>query len=182
MGKRNARPRVSATNSTTAFVNLFRTDTMEFIDLKSQYRALKTDIDARIQAVLNHGQYIMGPEVAELEARLATLTGAKHCVSVASGTEALLRADAPHPLAHFLAADYSPWASHAATGNPGEQALTEQMHACLESLTDRVGQGLINEADYFAAANRAMFYTNHGHAYRAALTHIDRAQGARSAA
>jgi UDP-2-acetamido-2-deoxy-ribo-hexuluronate aminotransferase len=63
---------------------------MEFIDLKSQYRALKTDIDARIQAVLNHGQYIMGPEVAELEARLATLTGAKHCVSVASGTEALI--------------------------------------------------------------------------------------------
>ena len=90
MGKRNARPRVSATNSTTAFVNLFRTDTMEFIDLKSQYRALKTDIDARIQAVLNHGQYIMGPEVAELEARLATLTGAKHCVTVASGTEALI--------------------------------------------------------------------------------------------
>ena len=63
---------------------------MEFIDLKSQYRALKTDIDARIQAVLNHGQYIMGPEVAELEARLATLTGAKHCVTVASGTEALI--------------------------------------------------------------------------------------------
>ncbi len=90
MDKRNARPRVSATDSTTVFVNLFRTDTMEFIDLKSQYRALKTDIDARIQAVLNHGQYIMGPEVADLEARLATLTGAKHCVTVASGTEALI--------------------------------------------------------------------------------------------
>ena len=42
---------------------------MEFIDLKSQYRALKADIDARIQRVLDHGQYIMGPEVRELEER-----------------------------------------------------------------------------------------------------------------
>ena len=40
-----------------------------FIDLKAQYSALKPDIDLRIQAVLDHGQYIMGPEVAELEAR-----------------------------------------------------------------------------------------------------------------
>ncbi|MFN3860911.1 MAG: DegT/DnrJ/EryC1/StrS family aminotransferase [Roseateles sp.] len=63
---------------------------MQFIDLKSQYRALKTSIDARIQKVLDHGQYIMGPEVAELEAALAELTGAKHCITVSSGTEALL--------------------------------------------------------------------------------------------
>jgi UDP-2-acetamido-2-deoxy-ribo-hexuluronate aminotransferase len=63
---------------------------MQFIDLKSQYQALKTSIDARIQQVLDHGQYIMGPEVAELEAALARLTGAKHCITVSSGTEALL--------------------------------------------------------------------------------------------
>ncbi|MGQ3050301.1 MAG: DegT/DnrJ/EryC1/StrS family aminotransferase [Roseateles sp.] len=63
---------------------------MQFIDLKSQYQALKTSIDARIQKVLDHGQYIMGPEVAELEAALACLTGAKHCITVSSGTEALL--------------------------------------------------------------------------------------------
>lgn len=63
---------------------------MEFIDLKSQYSALRTDIDARIQAVLDHGQYIMGPEVAELEQALAGFSGARHCISVASGTEALL--------------------------------------------------------------------------------------------
>lgn len=61
-----------------------------FIDLKAQYRALKPTLDARIQAVLDHGQYIMGPEVAEMEQRLAAYTGSKHCVSVASGTEALL--------------------------------------------------------------------------------------------
>jgi len=63
---------------------------MQFIDLKSQYAALKPSIDARIQRVLDHGQYIMGPEVAELEQALAALTGARHCVTVASGTEALL--------------------------------------------------------------------------------------------
>jgi UDP-2-acetamido-2-deoxy-ribo-hexuluronate aminotransferase len=63
---------------------------IEFIDLKSQYAALKTRIDERMQRVLDHGQYIMGPEVAELEARLAAFTGARHCVTVASGTEALL--------------------------------------------------------------------------------------------
>ena len=62
---------------------------MEFIDLKSQYRRLKTEIDAGIQRVLDHGQYILGPEVAELEVKLAAYTGAKHCISVANGTDAL---------------------------------------------------------------------------------------------
>jgi UDP-2-acetamido-2-deoxy-ribo-hexuluronate aminotransferase len=63
---------------------------MEFTDLKAQYRVLKKEIDARIQRVLEHGQYILGPEVRELEEKLAAWTGAKHCVTVASGTEALL--------------------------------------------------------------------------------------------
>lgn len=63
---------------------------MQFTDLKTQYAALKPGIDARIQRVLDHGQYIMGPEVAELEAALAGFTGARHCITVASGTEALL--------------------------------------------------------------------------------------------
>jgi UDP-2-acetamido-2-deoxy-ribo-hexuluronate aminotransferase len=65
---------------------------MQFVDLKAQYQRLKTDIDARIQAVLNHGQFILGPEVADLEARLAARTGAKYCISCASGTDALLLA------------------------------------------------------------------------------------------
>ncbi|MFC4931136.1 DegT/DnrJ/EryC1/StrS family aminotransferase [Massilia sp. GCM10023247] len=63
---------------------------MEFIDLKAQYRASSELINKRINAVLEHGQYILGPEVAELEARLAAYTGARHCITVASGTEALL--------------------------------------------------------------------------------------------
>src|SRR5262249_45034116 len=63
---------------------------MEFTDLKAQYRVLKAEIDARIQRVLAHGQFILGPEVAELEEKLAAYTGARHCISVASGTESLL--------------------------------------------------------------------------------------------
>jgi len=63
---------------------------MQFIDLKAQYAALKPVIDARVQRVLDHGQYIMGPEVRELEAALESFTGSAHCITVASGTEALL--------------------------------------------------------------------------------------------
>ncbi|WP_220807641.1 DegT/DnrJ/EryC1/StrS family aminotransferase [Noviherbaspirillum aridicola] len=63
---------------------------MPFIDLKTQYQALKPAIEERIKRVLEHGQYIMGPEVAELEERLAAYVGSRHCITVASGTEALL--------------------------------------------------------------------------------------------
>jgi UDP-2-acetamido-2-deoxy-ribo-hexuluronate aminotransferase len=63
---------------------------IEFIDLKAQYAQLRDEIAVRMQKVLDHGQYIMGPEVKELEAALAAHTGAKHCITVASGTEALL--------------------------------------------------------------------------------------------
>jgi len=66
------------------------TEPMEFIDLKTQYAKLKPSIDARIRTVLEHGQYILGPEVAELEERLARYTGAGHCIAVSSGTDALL--------------------------------------------------------------------------------------------
>jgi UDP-2-acetamido-2-deoxy-ribo-hexuluronate aminotransferase len=63
---------------------------MDFIDLKTQYRALRDDIGARIQAVLEHGQYIMGPEIDELERKLADYVGVKHAIAVSSGTDALL--------------------------------------------------------------------------------------------
>ena len=66
------------------------TDKLDFIDLKTQYAALKPRIAERMQRVLDHGQYIMGPEVKELEQQLAAHTGARHCITVASGTEALL--------------------------------------------------------------------------------------------
>jgi len=62
---------------------------IDFIDLKAQQVRIKDSIDAGIARVLAHGQYILGPEVAELEARLAAYTGAAHCISVANGTDAL---------------------------------------------------------------------------------------------
>lgn len=62
---------------------------LPFVDLKAQYARLKPSIDARLRRVLEHGQYILGPEVAELEAELAKFCGASFCVTVASGTEAL---------------------------------------------------------------------------------------------
>lgn len=62
---------------------------IEFIDLKTQQALIKDKIDANIQRVLAHGQYILGPEVAELEERLAAFVGAKYCISVANGTDAL---------------------------------------------------------------------------------------------
>lgn len=62
---------------------------MQFIDLAAQYQQLKTRIDQRIQNVLNHGQYIMGPEVKELEENLAEYVGVKHAITCANGTDAL---------------------------------------------------------------------------------------------
>lgn len=63
---------------------------MEFIDLKKQYERIKPQIHDRIDEVLRHGKFIMGPEVAELETKLAAYVGCKHCVSCANGTDALL--------------------------------------------------------------------------------------------
>jgi UDP-2-acetamido-2-deoxy-ribo-hexuluronate aminotransferase len=62
---------------------------IDFIDLKAQQVRIKDRIDAGMARVLAHGQYILGPEVAELEAKLAAYTGAAHCISVANGTDAL---------------------------------------------------------------------------------------------
>lgn len=57
-----------------------------FMDLAAQQQRIKHKIDKNIQAVLAHGQYILGPEVAELEERLADYVGAKYCISCANGT------------------------------------------------------------------------------------------------
>lgn len=62
---------------------------IEFIDLKAQQSRIRTEIDAGIQRVLAHGQYILGPEVKELEEKLAAYVGAKYCITCANGTDAL---------------------------------------------------------------------------------------------
>ena len=63
---------------------------MHFIDLHAPYKLLQESIKERINSVLEHGQYIMGPEVQELEEVLAEYVGVKHCITVSSGTEAIL--------------------------------------------------------------------------------------------
>ncbi len=62
---------------------------MEFIDLKQQYRRYKAEISECMQRVLDHGHFIMGPEIGELEQMLATYVGVRHCITVASGTDSL---------------------------------------------------------------------------------------------
>ncbi|MBP1728380.1 MAG: DegT/DnrJ/EryC1/StrS aminotransferase [Deltaproteobacteria bacterium] len=61
-----------------------------FIDLARQQQRILPEIEKRMAAVLKHGQYILGPEIAELETKLAAYTGSKHCITVSSGTDALL--------------------------------------------------------------------------------------------
>jgi UDP-2-acetamido-2-deoxy-ribo-hexuluronate aminotransferase len=62
---------------------------MEFIDLKAQYQSYKNQIDDRLNRVLAHGHFILGPEVAELESALAQYVGVRHAITVASGTDSL---------------------------------------------------------------------------------------------
>ncbi len=65
---------------------------LPFINLKKQYESIQTDVDARIMAVLNHGQYIMGPEVIELEKKLSAHIGVNYALACSSGTDALVLA------------------------------------------------------------------------------------------
>lgn len=65
---------------------------IDFAGLKAQYARIKPEVSRRIQTVLDHGQFILGPEVAELEAALAKRAGAKHAIGVSSGTDALIMA------------------------------------------------------------------------------------------
>ena len=63
---------------------------MQFIDLAMQQERIKGKLDQNIQAVMKHGQYIMGPEVGELERRLSDYVDIRHAVACSSGTDALL--------------------------------------------------------------------------------------------
>lgn len=68
------------------------TTNLQFVDLSEQQRQILPDVEYRIATVLRHGKYILGPEVKELEKRLAAFAGVKHCISCSSGTDALLMA------------------------------------------------------------------------------------------
>ncbi len=63
---------------------------MQLIDLKSRHKLIGDKINLRIQNVMDHGQFILAPEVRELEGKLAEYTGSKHCVTISSGSDSLL--------------------------------------------------------------------------------------------
>ncbi len=63
---------------------------MEFLDLKTQQNRIRKPIEKRIKKILDHGAYIMGPEVFELEEKLANYCEVKHAITCSSGTDALL--------------------------------------------------------------------------------------------
>ena len=75
---------------------------MNFIDLVAQQDRIKDKLNANIQKVLAHGQYILGPEVHELEEKLAEYTGAKYCITCANGTDALQIAQMAFGSPHVL--------------------------------------------------------------------------------
>ena len=62
---------------------------MQFIDIQAQYQAYKESIDQRMKQVMDHGRFIMGPEVSEIESVLADYVGVQHCITTASGTDSL---------------------------------------------------------------------------------------------
>lgn len=62
---------------------------MEFRDLRAQYESLKPEVDAAVSRVLEHGRYIGGPEIAELDRRLAEYARARHCITCGNGTDAI---------------------------------------------------------------------------------------------
>ena len=73
---------------------------MEFIDLKKQYQILQPLIQNRISSVLEHGKFIMGPEITELEKKLASYVGCQHCITCSSGTDALLLSLTSYEVGH----------------------------------------------------------------------------------
>ena len=83
-----AHPKEIITNGVDAWIQ--KDAVLPFIDLKKQQRTIRPQLEKNIHNVLKHGRYILGPEVKELETQLADYTGAKHCIGVSSGTDALL--------------------------------------------------------------------------------------------
>ena len=70
-------------------IQIHEGEQMQFIDLKAQYEAHKAEIDSAIHTVLEHGHFIMGPEIAEVETKLSEYVGVRHCLTVSSGTHSL---------------------------------------------------------------------------------------------
>ncbi|MDL2200410.1 DegT/DnrJ/EryC1/StrS family aminotransferase [Halopseudomonas aestusnigri] len=116
-----------------------------FVDLAAQQDRLRTEIEAGISRVLAHGQYILGPEVAELEERLAAYCGAKYCITVANGTDALqiaLMALGVGPGDEVI----TPSFSYIATAEAASVLGAKPVYVDIDPVTYNVDPALIEEA------------------------------------
>lgn len=118
---------------------------MQFIDLAQQYARLRENFDAGIARVLAHGQFILGPEVAELEEKLADYSGAAHCITVANGTDALqiaLMALGIGPGDEII----TPAFSYIATAEVSALLGARPIYVDIDPLTCTIDPGLIEHA------------------------------------
>ena len=118
---------------------------MEFIDLKEQYRRYQSQIDERMQRVLRHGHFIMGPEIAEVESALAAYVGVKHAITVSSGTDSLeiaLRALGVGPGDEVITVPFTWISSAEVIGLVGAKPVFVDVHAA----TYNINEDLVEKA------------------------------------
>jgi UDP-2-acetamido-2-deoxy-ribo-hexuluronate aminotransferase len=118
---------------------------MDFIDLKTQYRRVQDSVNARIRAVLEHGQYILGAETVELENKLAAYVGAKHCIGASSGTDTLLIALMAYGIGTGDEVITSPF-TFIATGEMIALAGAKPVYVDIDARTYNIDPNLIEKA------------------------------------
>jgi UDP-2-acetamido-2-deoxy-ribo-hexuluronate aminotransferase len=132
---------------------------MQFIDLKSQYASLKDKIDKNIHNVLDHGQYVMGPEVYELEKKLAEYTKAKHCISCSSGSDALIMALMAHGIGEGDVVVTTPF-TFIATAEAIKLVGAKPLFVDIDIDTFNLSPRLLEETLEAIASNQATIHSN----------------------
>ena len=132
---------------------------MQFIDLKSQYASLKDKIDKNIHNVLDHGQYVMGPEVYELEKKLAEYTNAKHCISCSSGSDALIMALMAHGIGKGDVVVTTPF-TFIATAEAIQLVGAKPLFVDIDIDTFNLSPHLLEETLEAIASNQATIHSN----------------------
>ncbi|MCS6237831.1 DegT/DnrJ/EryC1/StrS family aminotransferase [Shewanella baltica] len=132
---------------------------MQFIDLKSQYASLKDKIDKNIHNVLDHGQYVMGPEVYELEKKLAEYTNAKHCISCSSGSDALIMALMAHGIGEGDVVVTTPF-TFIATAEAIKLVGAKPLFVDIDIDTFNLSPRLLEEMLEAIASNQATIHSN----------------------
>lgn len=131
---------------------------MQFIDLKSQYALLKEKIDTNIHKVLDHGQYVMGPEVLEIEEKLAEYANTKHCISCSSGTDALVMALMAHGIGKDDVVITTPF-TFIATAEAIKFVGAKPLFVDIDLDTFNLSPQLLKEALESIASNRATIHS-----------------------